>query len=136
MRQLKINKLSEYFKYYKENISKKYFICPRWGKYFANVQNIIKELPKILIIILKNENQIELEKEKEIILNNLKYIFISSITIAYRPSKTYYDYQIAYCLHNGQYYLFNDSCISKEDFANIKYKNHYVLFYLKDWIIS
>jgi hypothetical protein len=29
MRQLKINKLSEYFKYYKENISKKYFICPR-----------------------------------------------------------------------------------------------------------
>jgi hypothetical protein len=107
MRQLKINKLSEYFKYYKENISKKYFICPRWGKYFANVQNLIKELPKILIIILKNENQIELEKE--IILNNLKYIFISSITIAYRPSKTYYDYQIAYCLHKYKEKIFNSS---------------------------
>lgn len=131
MRQLKINKLSEYFKYYKENIAKKYFICPRCGKYFAHVQNIIKELPQILIIILKNENQIKIELEKEIIFNNLKYIFISSSTIAYRPSNTYYGHAIAYCLHNGQYYLFNDSCISIVDFTNIKYKDHYVLFYLK-----
>ena len=52
--QLKINKLNEYFIYYKENIAKKFFICPRCGKYFANVQNIIKELPQIFIIILKN----------------------------------------------------------------------------------
>ena len=76
--QLKINKLNEYFKYYKENISKKFVICPRCGKYFANVKNIIKELPQIFIIILKNKNQInqiKIELVKEIIFKSLKYIF-------------------------------------------------------------
>ena len=126
--------LSEYFNKYYENKEEKYFICPVChGKKLALVYSYIKELPKILVIVLK-KNLNDFKKiiiENELKYNNNTFNLIGTSTIAYRPTYNYYGHAIAYCFHNNQYYLFNDINVDYANFWNFKNKEHYILFYQK-----
>lgn len=126
--------ISEYFNKFYANKEEKYFICPEChGKKLATVYSYIKELPKILVIVLKKNlsNFKIITIEKELKYNNNTFNLIGTSTIAYRPAYNHYGHAIAYCFHNDQYYLFNDINVDHANFSDFKNKDHYILFYQK-----
>ena len=125
-------KLNEYFNKYYNNELKKYFICPICGgKKLATIKSYIKKLPKILVIIFKNSDcHFKIEIEDKFKCNNSTLKLIGVSTIAYRPTSSYYGHAIAFCLHNEQFFLFNDRIVRNVDFNDFKDRDHYLLFYL------
>ena len=61
--------------------------------------------------------------------NNSTLKLIGVSTIAYRPTSVNYGHAIAFCLHNEQFYLFNDRFVKPVQFNDFKNKDHYLLFY-------
>ena len=117
-----------------EKISKKYFICPKClNKKLADVNSYIKKLPEILVIVLKNskKDRIEIEKSEINFENQTTFKLIGTSTIAYRPDNRYFGHAIAFCLHNNQYYSFNDSKVDYANFSDFNNQDHYILFYTK-----